>query len=228
MTNQPILFWLTVIVSLSVTTINLVAIVRRPSVVTTSYASILRNEFQNHDMSQRRQQRQQQQQPSEGNLRPSSPQRSRTLIGVLSMDSSGDCSYRKRHRELFRLWNDTRTCSLENLQRDPIKYQDCQLVYTFIMGAANMNDEEPDAPTMIVNPYSTSIITNRTIITTNTSRSLFHDPPHQLKKCKDGDFLDFTWLNIRYVTSSTRSSHTVSFVALGSLFGLVSMYRFQT
>ena len=120
--------------------------------------------------------------------------RSRTLIGYFSMESRGDCYYRRRHRELFQIWNDTRVCSLYNLQRYPMQYSHCQLVYTFVMGgtpAAAVNTTTPssaagDPPTMIVDNL------------TFPTRPLYHPHP-PLLKCSDKHAKDITWLNIRYV-----------------------------
>jgi len=64
----------------------------------------------------------------------------RTLIGIISSDSFNDCTYRKRHRTMFDIWNDTRVCSLDQVTSD------CQVVYTFILGAGNSS-----APTQLVN-----------------------------------------------------------------------------
>jgi hypothetical protein len=104
--------------------------------------------------------------------------RSRTLFGYLTMDSAVDCSYRKRHRELFQIWNDTRVCTLADLKESPLKYQNCQLVYTFVIGAAH----GPDSPTVIV----------------NQDTPLYHSSPTKLK-CADTHYADMTYLNIRYV-----------------------------
>ena len=73
--------------------------------------------------------------------------RSRTLIGIFSSNTRNDCTYRKRHRELFRIWNDTRVCTLGELEQRPERERKhCQLVYTFVIGAG-----DADSPTQIVN-----------------------------------------------------------------------------
>jgi hypothetical protein len=79
--------------------------------------------------------------PNEGRLRPS-----RILVGILSCDSFNDRSYRRRHRRLFQLWNDTRVCSLP--EYEATQNPSCELIWTFIVGG---NNNDPNAPTEIVN-----------------------------------------------------------------------------
>ena len=105
--------------------------------------------------------------------------RSRTLVGILTADSRPDYYYRRRHRELFQIWNDTRVCSLGELRRMPaLRRKQCQLVYTFVLGAAT----DPNSPTLVV----------------NTSIPLFRDGPFPSKH-SDVNQDDVTLLNIKYV-----------------------------
>mmetsp|Transcript_117452 Transcript_117452/g.339571 ORF Transcript_117452/g.339571 Transcript_117452/m.339571 type:complete len:352 (+) Transcript_117452:234-1289(+) len=69
--------------------------------------------------------------------------RPRTLLGIISADNRNDCAYRKRHRELFSIWDDPRLCSLADY---PYR-SNCQLIYTFVIGGA----ENETAPTELVN-----------------------------------------------------------------------------
>jgi hypothetical protein len=61
--------------------------------------------------------------------------RLRILMGILTADFYNDQAYRKRHRSLFKLWNDPRVCSLPDFKEMPIneRYR-CELIYTFVMG----------------------------------------------------------------------------------------------
>lgn len=61
--------------------------------------------------------------------------RLRVLVGILTADFFNDQTYRKRHRALFKLWNDPRVCALPDFKALPIheRYR-CQLIYTFVMG----------------------------------------------------------------------------------------------
>lgn len=95
----------------------------------------------------------------------------RTLIGIISSDSFNDCTYRKRHRAMFEIWNDTRVCSLDQVAPE------CQVVYTFILGAGNSS-----APTQLV----------------NDSWPLLVDKPISTKH-DDVNAPDTSLLNIRYV-----------------------------
>jgi hypothetical protein len=97
----------------------------------------------------------------------------RTLVGIISSDSFNDCTYRKRHRELFDIWNDTRLCALEAIT------DDCQVAYTFIIGAGNES-----APTQLVND--------------NSSWPLLVPKPMPTQH-EDVNLPDTTLLNIRYV-----------------------------
>lgn len=102
--------------------------------------------------------------------------RPRTLIGIISSDGPNECSYRRRHRELFKIWNDSRVCSLTQLKSlSPIDRQQCQIVYTFVIGAGGS-----DAPTIIL----------------NSSYPLLRTKPWK-SRCGKGDTGDFTLLNIK-------------------------------
>ena len=200
---KRLVFWLSLIGSISVTMMNLVVLFSLPDaqfLATSSFGSTLRDQFLHPGFSfiHKQQLLKQLQIQQEQQFRPR--RRSRTLIGYFSMESRGDCYYRKRHRELFQIWNDTRVCSLYSLQKDPMRYSECQLVYTFVMGGTMaavgaVNTTTPgstttsaadDPPTMIVNnfPFPT--------------RPLYHPHPPILK-CSDKHAKDIIWLNIRYV-----------------------------
>ena len=95
----------------------------------------------------------------------------RILIGIISSDSFNDCTYRKRHREVFEIWNDTRVCSLDQISPE------CQVAYTFILGAGNSS-----APTQLVDD-SVPLLVEKPIPT----------------KHEDVNYPDTSLLNIRYV-----------------------------
>ncbi|KAL3910693.1 MAG: hypothetical protein SGILL_007594, partial [Bacillariaceae sp.] len=88
--------------------------------------------------------------------------RSRTLMGIFSSDSYNDATYRSRHRKLLNeIWKDARTCSVHEflLMENESQRQQCQLLYTFIIGGA----QEEDAPTerledTLTNPLTLSQI----------------------------------------------------------------------
>jgi len=62
--------------------------------------------------------------------------RLRILIGILTADFFNDQVYRKRHRMLFKLWDDERVCSLpEFKQKPPNERYTCEFIYTFVIGA---------------------------------------------------------------------------------------------
>jgi hypothetical protein len=62
--------------------------------------------------------------------------RLRVLVGIVSADFFNDQVYRKRHRELFKLWNDERVCSLPEFKSKPLQERYvCELIYTFVIGA---------------------------------------------------------------------------------------------
>jgi hypothetical protein len=77
--------------------------------------------------------------------------RLRVLFGILTADFPNDESYRKRHRMLFKLWDDPRVCSLPDFKARPLETRyECQLIYTFVMAG------NPEAPPVLVNnerPY---------------------------------------------------------------------------
>jgi Galactosyltransferase len=101
--------------------------------------------------------------------------RLRVLIGILSADFFNDQVYRKRHRNLFQLWNDPRVCSLPDFKSMPLSERYvCELIYTFVLGA------NPDASPELVD-HSRPFEVDRPI--SGTSRDL-NEP-------------DMTLLNIR-------------------------------
>lgn len=105
----------------------------------------------------------------------------RTLVGIISANNRNDCAYRKRHRELFRIWNDTRVCSLPELkQRSPHDRSSCQLVYTFVLGA----NTDANAPTEIVD---------------NSTGFPLERPTPLPSRWGDVNDEDVTLLNIKYV-----------------------------
>lgn len=67
--------------------------------------------------------------------------RLRILFGIFTADFRQDRTYRKRHRSLFKLWNDPRVCSIDDFKTRPVaERNECQLIYAFVLGA------NPDAP----------------------------------------------------------------------------------
>ena len=125
---------------------------------------------------------------NEGRLRPS-----RILVGIFSSDSSNDRVYRKRHRQLFELWNDTRVCSLPEFEAT--QNPNCQLIWTFIMGG---NNHDPNAPTEIV----------------NASYPILATKPIQTKQA-DINRPDVSLLNIRYVQHKNQFPTVEPIVLLG-------------
>lgn len=131
--------------------------------------------------------------------------RSRTLIGIMSADTRNDSAYRKRHRELFtQIWNDTRVCSLAELQRRPeTERKHCQLVYTFVIGAATTSAATAAAASPATD--KNEIINNATTTTTSTTTQivdasvpLYRSTPLK-SKFSDVNDDDVTLLNIKYV-----------------------------
>ena len=80
--------------------------------------------------------------------------RLRILMGILTADFFNDQAYRKRHRSLFKLWNDPRVCSLPDFKELPIneRYR-CELIYTFVMGG------NPEAPPELVDDSRPMFVT---------------------------------------------------------------------
>jgi hypothetical protein len=71
---------------------------------------------------------------------------SRMIMGIFSSDSYNDATYRNRHRKLLNeIWKDSRTCTVHEFlhMEEQSSRKQCQLLYTFIIGAA----KEEDAPT---------------------------------------------------------------------------------
>ena len=61
--------------------------------------------------------------------------RLRVLMGILTADYFNDQVYRKRHRALFKLWNDKRVCSLAAFKAKPLAERyECELIYAFVLG----------------------------------------------------------------------------------------------
>jgi hypothetical protein len=103
---------------------------------------------------------------------------SKMFVGLFSSDSSNGLTYRKRHRELFRIWNDARVCSLPEYQsRSEEEREPCQLIYTFIIGGGDKT-----APT--------EIIDNQKHLFVEKPIKAYHD---------DVNDPDVTLLNIQYV-----------------------------
>ena len=106
---------------------------------------------------------------------PKHSRRLRVLFGILTADFKGDESYRKRHRTLFKIWNDPRVCSLPEFKSRPLEDRyECELIYTFVIAA------NPNATTELVNE-SRPFEVERPITGT----------------CKDLNEPDMTLLNIR-------------------------------
>eukprot|EP00977_Amphora_coffeiformis_P006812 scaffold1498_cov163-Amphora_coffeaeformis.AAC.4 len=71
---------------------------------------------------------------------PKHSRRLRVLFGILTADFKNDETYRKRHRTLFKLWNDKRVCALHEFKQKPLEDRyECELIYTFVI-AANPNE----------------------------------------------------------------------------------------
>ena len=70
---------------------------------------------------------------------------SRILIGIFTTDNLFDATHRKWHRNLFKVWNDERTCSLDQFREsnDTSLKQNCEVIFTFVAGA----NQDPNAPT---------------------------------------------------------------------------------
>ena len=102
----------------------------------------------------------------------------RILVGIMTMDAPHELECRRQFRELFGLFDahhDGRVCSLGSFIANPSHHEDCQLVYTFVMGA------NPDGPTELVN---NSMPVVRTFESAKVNAS-------------DKHFNDMTLLNIR-------------------------------
>jgi hypothetical protein len=67
----------------------------------------------------------------------------RTLMGIFSSDSYNDATYRGRHRKLMNeIWKDSRVCAVHQFVHNSTVRSQCQLLYTFVIGA----NPNPDAP----------------------------------------------------------------------------------
>ena len=111
---------------------------------------------------------------------PAPLRRARILVGIISSDSANDKAYRKRHRQLFQLWNDTRVCSIDQWENEATRPASCELIYTFVIGG----NKDPNAPTEIVDDKTWPVLATKPIKTQ-------HD---------DVNGPDTTLLNIRYVS----------------------------
>jgi hypothetical protein len=70
--------------------------------------------------------------------------RLKVLFGILSADFFNDRTYRKRHRALFELWNDSRVCSLFVFMESSVKERErCEVIWTFVVGAGG-KDAPPE------------------------------------------------------------------------------------
>jgi hypothetical protein len=116
--------------------------------------------------------------PKEQPIRNPPLRRARVLIGIISADTKNDASYRKRHRELFSLWNDTRTCSLPEWHAT--QPEDCELIWTFVIGG------NPSASPELL----------------NDSRPILVPKPIPNPKHADVNAPDVSILNIRYVDAT--------------------------
>lgn len=68
--------------------------------------------------------------------RPQRP-RIRVLHGIFTTDWDREVGYRKRHRDLFSVWNDSRVCTLHAFRQMSNQERDdspCELIYTFVLG----------------------------------------------------------------------------------------------
>ena len=88
---------------------------------------------------------------------PKHSRRLRVVFGILTADLKGDEAYRKRHRTLFKLWNDKRVCSLPDFKSMPLEERyECELIYTFVIGAnpeASPELVDDSRPFEIERPY---------------------------------------------------------------------------
>lgn len=122
---------------------------------------------------------------------PSHSGRLRVLVGILTADFFNDQAYRRRHRMLFQLWNDTRVCSLPDFKALPIheRYR-CQIIYTFVMGG---------------NPHASPVLVDdsRPILATKPIKGLSSDVNDP----------DVTLLNIRENMNEGKSQTWLKYAA---------------
>lgn len=107
------------------------------------------------------------------------PRYPKTLVGIITSASFNDASYRKRHRILFQIWNDTRVCSLADYRSHTSVRDHCQLIYSFIVGG----NTDPNA------------LTER--LENTTANPIELPKPMEGKHHEDLDEPDVTLLNIR-------------------------------
>jgi hypothetical protein len=68
----------------------------------------------------------------------------RVLMGIFSSDSYNDATYRSRHRKLmWEIWKDSRVCNVHQFLHNATVRSNCQLLYTFVIGGANPNQDAP-------------------------------------------------------------------------------------
>lgn len=139
--------------------------------------------------------------------------RSRTLVGIISSDTLNDSTYRKRHRELFQIWNDPRVCSLAELRaKTKEEGLKCQLVYTFVIGAAQDKNSNSTA-SAVMNEADASIAEQQpqpVTLISNASLPLYRTTPLN-SRYNDINYDDVTLLNIKYVSQSSASITLVYF-----------------
>lgn len=86
----------------------------------------------------------------------------RILVGIIS-DSHTELAktYRIRHRKLFTLWNDTRLCSFNDFvarnhePKQSSNDDECQILYTFVLGAYTRNSTAVISPSSAMSPIPT-------------------------------------------------------------------------
>ena len=146
--------------------------------------------------------------------------RLRCLVGILTADFFNDSVYRKRHRALFKLWNDERVCSLPEFKRKPAheRYV-CEFIYTFVIGA------NPDATTELVDD-SRPMIVPRPL--TNTVGKDLNDPDMTLLNIAENmnTGKSQTWLKY---ASQVAEEYDLDYVAncdADTLFHLHEFFRF--
>jgi hypothetical protein len=98
--------------------------------------------------------------------------RPKILVGIFVDDTFQGCSYRKRHRSLFGVWNDTRVCSLVEYETENDStttgsgsgsgrsiHEQCELIYTFVTGV----NKDPNGPTEIVDNSTHKLLAERSV-----------------------------------------------------------------
>lgn len=68
-------------------------------------------------------------------------------MGIFSSDTYNDATYRGRHRKLLHdIWKDSRVCTVRDFVQNATVRDNCQLLYTFIIGGITDKDDST-APT---------------------------------------------------------------------------------